>query len=663
MAKSAKSTQKNTKSFEQTLWDTADKLRGSVESSEYKHVVLSLIFLKFVSDKFEERRAELIAEGKTQYLEMVDFYTMKNVFYLPEESRWSFIQKQAKQDDIAVKIDTALHTVEKNNKSLKGALPDNYFSRLGLDASKLAALIDSINNIDTIADKQEDIVGRVYEYFLGKFAATEGKGGGEFYTPKCVVNLIAEMIEPFKGKIYDPCCGSGGMFVQSLKFIDSHQGNRKDVSIYGQELTAITYKLAKMNLSIRGISANLGEVPADSFFKDQHPDLKADFIMANPPFNLKAWRGKDELVNDPRWAGYEVPPTGNANYGWILHMISKLSENGVAGFVLANGSMSTNTKGEGDIRRKILENDLVDCMIALPGQLFYTTQIPVCLWFLTKNKGVQVVEGHTNSNHRERRGETLFIDARNMGSMVDRTHKELTADDIAEIACTYHAWRGEFPLPLGEGETTSGKLIQWARDLRATQTDAESLMWQALRNRQIANAKFRRQHPVGPYILDFYCHEHELAIELDGSQHFTDEGKAKDQARTKALHEKGITVLRFDNHQVLSETEAVLMRIYEALTPTLDPHPSPHPSPLPQGEGVYKDVPGFCKAATLEDIQANDFVLTPGRYVGAAPLEDDGIPFEEKMTDLTQTLYRQMAESEKLDAVIRKNLEGLGYGE
>jgi len=663
MAKSAKSTQKNTKSFEQTLWDTADKLRGSVESSEYKHVVLSLIFLKFVSDKFEERRAELIAEGKTQYLEMVDFYTMKNVFYLPEESRWSFIQKQAKQDDIAVKIDTALHTVEKNNKSLKGALPDNYFSRLGLDASKLAALIDSINNIDTIADKQEDIVGRVYEYFLGKFAATEGKGGGEFYTPKCVVNLIAEMIEPFKGKIYDPCCGSGGMFVQSLKFIDSHQGNRKDVSIYGQELTAITYKLAKMNLSIRGISANLGEVPADSFFKDQHPDLKADFIMANPPFNLKAWRGKDELVNDPRWAGYEVPPTGNANYGWILHMISKLSENGVAGFVLANGSMSTNTKGEGDIRRKILENDLVDCMIALPGQLFYTTQIPVCLWFLTKNKGVQVVEGHTNSNHRERRGETLFIDARNMGSMVDRTHKELTADDIAEIACTYHAWRGEFPLPLGEGETTSGKLIQWARDLRATQTDAESLMWQALRNRQIANAKFRRQHPVGPYILDFYCHEHELAIELDGSQHFTDEGKAKDQARTKALHEKGITVLRFDNHQVLSETEAVLMRIYEALTPTPDPHPSPHPSPLPQGEGVYKDVPGFCRAATLEDIKANDFVLTPGRYVGAAPLEDDGIPFEEKMTDLTQTLYRQMAESEKLDAVIRKNLEGLGYGE
>lgn len=366
-------TPKQRKGFEQTLWYTADKLRGSVESSEYKHVVLSLIFLKFISDKFEERRKELIAEGKEAYFDMVEFYTMKNVFYLPEESRWSTIQKQAKQDDIAVRIDTALHTVEKNNKSLRGALPDNYFSRLGLDASKLAALIDSINNIDTVEDKEEDVVGRVYEYFLGKFAATEGKGGGEFYTPKCVVNLIAEMIEPYKGKIYDPCCGSGGMFVQSVKFVESHQGNKKDVSIYGQELTATTYKLAKMNLAIRGIAANLGEVPSDTFFKDQHPDLKTDFIMANPPFNLKEWRGEKELTNDPRWAGYEVPPTGNANYGWILHMISKLSENGVAGFVLANGSMSTNTSGEGLIRKKIIENDLVDCMIALPGQLFYTT--------------------------------------------------------------------------------------------------------------------------------------------------------------------------------------------------------------------------------------------------------------------------------------------------
>jgi len=283
-------TTKNQKSFEQNLWDTADKLRGSVESSEYKHVVLSLIFLKFVSDKFEKRRQELIDEGNDQYTDMVEFYTMQNVFYLPEQSRWSYIQKQAKQEDIALKIDTALAPLEKNNKALKGALPDNYFSRLGLDVSKLAALIDSINNIDTVTDKEEDVVGRVYEYFLGKFAATEGKGGGEYYTPKCVVNLIAEMIEPFKGKIYDPCCGSGGMFVQSIKFVQNHEGNQKDISIYGQEQTGTTYKLAKMNLAIRGISGNLGDIPADTFFKDQHPDLKADYIMANPPFNLKAWR-------------------------------------------------------------------------------------------------------------------------------------------------------------------------------------------------------------------------------------------------------------------------------------------------------------------------------------------------------------------------------------
>ncbi|MBA1445606.1 MAG: type I restriction-modification system subunit M [Chromatiales bacterium] len=522
MAKKAAA--KKQKSFEQTLWDTADKLRGTVESSEYKHVVLSLIFLKFVSDKFEARRQELIDEGRQAYLDMVEFYTMKNVFYLPEESRWSFIQKHSKQDDIALKIDTALHTVEKNNKSLRGALPDNYFSRLGLDVNKLAALIDSINNIDTVEDREEDTVGRVYEYFLGKFAATEGKGGGEFYTPKCVVNLIAEMIEPYKGKIYDPCCGSGGMFVQSVKFIESHEGNSKDISIYGQEQTGTTYKLAKMNLAIRGIAGNLGEVPADTFFKDQHPDLKADFIMANPPFNLKAWRGNDELTDDPRWAGYEVPPTGNANYGWILHMIAKLSENGVAGFVLANGSMSTSTKGEGKIRQKIIENDLVDCMIALPGQLFYTTQIPVCLWFLTKNKKSQTVEGHVESSHRNRQGETLFIDARNMGSMIDRTHKDLTVDDIAEIGRTYHAWRGE------------------------------------------------------------------------------------------------------------------------------------------QKDGMYEDKAGFCKSSTLEEIKANDYVLTPGRYVGAAEIEDDGVPFEEKMAGLTQTLYRQMEESEKLDVVIRKNLEVLGYG-
>ncbi|WP_395338519.1 type I restriction-modification system subunit M [Ningiella sp. W23] len=521
--KTGKKVDKQEKGFEESLWDTANKLRGSVESSEYKHIVLSLIFLKFISDKFEKQRKKLVADGMGDYVDMVEFYAKDNVFYLPEEARWSFIQKQAKQDDIAVKIDTALHTVEKNNVSLKGALPDNYFSRLGLDASKLAALIDTINNINTVANEchmtEEDLVGRVYEYFLGKFAANEGKGGGEFYTPKSVVSLIAEMIEPYKGKIYDPCCGSGGMFVQSLKFIDSHNGSKKDISIYGQEYTSTTHKLAKMNLAVRGINGNLGDVAGDSFFKDQHPDLKADFIMANPPFNQKQWRADNELVDDPRWSGFEVPPTGNANYAWIMHMISKLSENGTAGFVLANGSMSSNTGGEGTIRQKIIENDLVDCMIALPGQLFYTTQIPVCLWFITKNKNE-----NTELGYRDRQGETLFIDAREMGTMVSRVHKELTTDDIAEIAKTYHAWRGE------------------------------------------------------------------------------------------------------------------------------------------KKDGNYEDKAGYSKSATLEEIKANDFVLTPGRYVGAAKLEDDGILFEVKMKELSQTLYSQMEQAEGLDKAICQNLEGLGYG-
>lgn len=355
-----------TKSMEESLWDSANKLRGTVESSEYKHVVLGLIFLKFTSDKFEERRKELIAEGKEKYLDMKEFYNMSNIFFLIEESRWSYIMDNAKQDDIALKIDTALHNIEKNNPSLKGALPDNYFSRLNLDPSKLSALLDTVNNIDTIGDKENDIVGRIYEYFFGRFAAAEGKGGGEFYTPKSIVNLIAEMLEPYKGKIYDPACGSGGMFVQSIKFVQSHQGSTQDIAVYGQEYTATTYKLAKMNMAIRGISANMGDVPADTFFKDQHPDLKADYIMANPPFNQSQWREANELIDDPRWAGYTTPPAGNANYAWILHMLSKLSENGTAGFVLANGSMSSNTSGEGEIRKQLIENDMVDCMIALP---------------------------------------------------------------------------------------------------------------------------------------------------------------------------------------------------------------------------------------------------------------------------------------------------------
>lgn len=441
MAKAVKD--KKSKSIEETLWDSANKLRGTVESSEYKHVVLGLIFLKFASDKFEERRKELMAEGKEKFLEMKEFYNMKNVFFLPEESRWSYVMQHSKQNDIALKIDTALHTVEKNNPALKGALPDNYFSRLNMEVSKLSALLDTINNIDTLRDKQQDIVGRVYEYFLSKFALAEGKGKGEFYTPKSIVNLIAEMIEPYKGIIYDPACGSGGMFVQSIKFIESHHGNKKEVSIYGQEQTATTYKLAKMNLAIRGIAANLGEVPADTFHRDQHPDLKADFIMANPPFNQKDWRGANELTDDPRWRGYDVPPTGNANYGWILNMVSKLSVNGVAGFILANGALS----GGGDeykIRKKLIDNKLVEAILILPQDMFYTTNISVTVWIVNNNKKarkMQLPEGERN--YRNREDEILFMDLRQWGEPFEKKFIQFSEQHVRDIAATYHNWQQE----------------------------------------------------------------------------------------------------------------------------------------------------------------------------------------------------------------------------
>jgi type I restriction enzyme M protein len=432
---------KKEKSMEESLWDSANKLRGTVESSEYKHVVLSLIFLKFASDKFEERRQELKDEGKDKFLEMVEFYTMKNVFFLPEESRWSHIIKNSKQDSIALIIDTALHTIEKNNPSLKGALPDNYFSRLNMDVSKLAALLDTINNIDTLKDKQQDIVGRVYEYFLSKFALAEGKGKGEFYTPKSIVNLIAEMIEPYKGVIYDPACGSGGMFVQSMKFIDNHNGNKKEVSIYGQEYTATTYKLAKMNLAIRGIAANLGAVPADTFNKDQHKDLKADYIMANPPFNQKAWRADNELLDDPRWRGYDVPQTGNANYAWILNMVSKLSDNGVAGFILANGALSGGSE-EYKIRKKLIENGLVEAIVILPRNMFYTTDISVTLWILNKNKKERTIKLNDKvKNYRERQDEILFMDLRQIGEPFEKKFIQFSDEHIEKITSRYHNWQ------------------------------------------------------------------------------------------------------------------------------------------------------------------------------------------------------------------------------
>ena len=439
----AKKKVEKTKSIEETLWQACDKLRGSIEPAEYKHVVLGLIFLKFASDKFEERRAELIEEGHENYIEMAPFYNEKNVFFLEEESRWTFISKNAKQNNIALLIDTALHTIEKNNEALKGALPDNYFSRLGLDRTKLSSLIDKVNEIDTLEDKENDIVGRVYEYFLKKFAIKEGKGKGEFYTPKTIVNLIAELIEPYEGIIYDPCCGSGGMFVQSMKFIEQHQGNKKKVSIYGQEYTKTTYKLAKMNLAIRGISANLGEKDADTFSNDQHKDLKADYIMANPPFNQKDWREESELLDDPRWNGYAVPPKSNANYAWILNMVSKLSVDGVAGFILANGALSGGSE-EYKIRRKLIENNLVEAIIIVPRDTFYTTDISVTFWIINMNKNARsVMVNGTEKKYRDRNEEILFMDLRRFGEIYEKKYVGFTDKELAQVSSIYHNWQQE----------------------------------------------------------------------------------------------------------------------------------------------------------------------------------------------------------------------------
>ena len=430
-------------SMEEALWKSADKLRGSVEPAEYKHVVLSLIFLKYASDRFEEQRQKIISEGREKFVDMKAFYTQDNVFFLTPETRWSYIMEHAKQNDIALLIDTALHTIEKNNEQLKGALPDNYYSRLNLDPSKLASLLDVIDGIEMTSDKEQDIIGRVYEYFLSKFALKEGKGKGEFYTPKCIVNLIAELLEPYSGILYDPCCGSGGMFVQSIKFVEAHSGNKKNVSVYGQENINTTYKLAKMNLAIRGISANLGEKAADTFANDQHKDLKADYIMANPPFNQKDWRAENDLLKDPRWDGYDVPPTSNANYGWILNIVSKLSQNGMAGFLLANGALS-DSGTELAIRRRLIENNLVEAIIILPRNLFYTTDISVTLWVLNKNKKARTVEQNgVVKKYRNREREILFMDLRQMGSPFEKKYVELTEEDRAKVTGVFHAWQQE----------------------------------------------------------------------------------------------------------------------------------------------------------------------------------------------------------------------------
>ena len=501
--------------FEAQLWQAADKLRGVMDAAEYKHVALGLIFLKYISDVFVERHSELereTANPKSEWyakdaaqrketLEDRDSYTMAQIYFVPPEARWSYLQSRAKDPKIGLLIDNAMTALERDNPKLKGVLPKNY-AREQIDKTTLGGLIDLFANVNFRpspptplpmgegrrgegaqhgrgsegegraafgegAREAKDILGRVYEYFLTQFASAEGKKGGQFYTPRCVVRLLVAMLEPFKGRVFDPCNGSGGMFVQSEKFVQEHGGSIGDISVYGQERNQTTYRLCVMNLAIRGIEGSIAWNNEGSFHNDAHKDLRADFVMANPPFNDSDWGG-DRLKDDKRWK-YGVPPDGNANFAWVQHFIHHLAPNGSAGFVLANGSMSSNQSGEGEIRKNIIEADLVDCMIALPGQLFYSTQIPVCLWFVTRAKqGLYQAKRGTSGDGtvpalRDRRGETLFIDARKIGTMVDRTHLELMPEDIRRIAETYHAWRYNpanphpDPLPLGEGGKVRGR--------------------------------------------------------------------------------------------------------------------------------------------------------------------------------------------------------------
>jgi len=489
--------------FEEKIWKAACVLRGNMDASEYKHVVLGLIFLKYLSDSFETRYKELVAEGEG-FEEDVDEYTRKGIFFVPENARWSYISKYAHEPIIGKVIDEAMQYIEKSNHRLDGILPDNHFGRPELDKRRLGEVVDLFTNISMV-DKSKDLLGRVYEYCLSKFAEQEGKLAGEFYTPSCIVKLLVEILKPFNGRIYDPCCVSGGMFVQSAKFIENHQGRIKDISVYGQDANPTTRKLCAMNLAIRGIEADLGKYADDTFFNDLHPQLKADYILANPPFNLSAWGG-DKLVNDKRWV-YGIPPTGNANFAWLQHMIHHLSPNGKIGMVLANGALSSNTGGEGEIRANIIKADLVEAIVALPAQLFYTTGIPVTLWFLNKNK--------------KQKGKILFIDAREMGTMETRKLRVLTDNengDIQKIASTFNS---------------------------------------------------------------------------------------------------------FENDE------------------------------------NYQDVKGYCKVATLEDVEKEGFILTPGRYVGVAEIEQDSEPFETKMPRLKQELYAMFEESHKLEENIKTQLEKL----
>lgn len=487
--------------FEEKIWEAADILRGNMDAAEYKHVVLGLIFLKYISDKFEDRYQELLADDDD--VEDKDAYTEVNVFFVPPEARWESIAKAARKEEIGLVIDSAMRAIEKENRRLKDILPKNY-ARAELDKRRLGNVVDLFTNVKMVEHgTDKDILGRTYEYCLAKFAEQEGKRAGEFYTPACVVRTLVEVLQPFKGRVYDPCCGSGGMFVQSAEFVSHHAGNIGNISIYGQDANPTTRKMAIMNLAIRGIEADLGPHNADTFFNDLHPTLKADFIMANPPFNLSDWND-GSLNDDPRWA-YGLPPLGNANFAWVQHMIHHLAPNGKIGLVLANGSLSSQTGGEGQIRQKIVEDDLVEGIIAMPTQLFYTTQIPVSLWFLNRNK--------------KQKGKTLFLDARKMGTMVNRRLREMTTEDIEKIAKTFE---------------------------------------------------------------DF------------------DEGK-------------------------------------------------------------LEDVKGYCAAVTNEEIAKQDYILTPGRYVGIEEVEDDGEPFEEKMTRLTGELSEMFKKSHELEEEIRKRLGAIGF--
>lgn len=488
--------------FEKKIWDAACVLRGNIDASEYKSVVLGLIFLKYISDRFEEKYNQLKAEGDG-FEEDIDEYTSEGIFFVPQGARWSDVAAKAHTSEIGVAIDNAMRSIEKENKRLKDILPKN-FARDELDKRRLGDVVDLFTNIKMIdAGNEKDILGRTYEYCLAKFAEQEGKLAGEFYTPSCVVRTLVEILQPYHGRVYDPCCGSGGMFVQSAKFIENHSGNINDISVYGQDSNPTTWKLAQMNLAIRGIDADLGQYNADTFFNDCHPTLRADFIMANPPFNLSDW-GADKLQDDVRWK-YGIPPAGNANFAWLQHMIYHLALNGRIGMVLANGSLSSQSGGEGEIRKNIINADLVDCIVAMPSQLFYTTQIPVSLWFISKNK--------------KQKNKTLFIDARKMGTMVTRKLRELTDEDIKKLADTYKAYT----------------------------------------------------------------------------------------------------------------------------------------------DGALEDIKGYCAVKDTNDIAEQDYILTPGRYVGIEEQEDDGEPFEEKMARLTSELSAMFKKSHELEDEIRKNLGAIGY--